>query len=387
LAQGTLTPPGAPAPTMKSLDQIEPRTPISSVPYTITNPGSYYLTTNLTTTVSNAIVIATNGVTLDLSGFTISSTVANAASGGTAILLGSGISDITICNGHILGGVTNNGSGVYGGNGFCFGIWYAGSQPLNVLVSRVSVSGCLYYGIYLYYYEDSGHLTVVESCTVRTAGTVGIEASTVKQSSAIDCGFTAVRGDQVSDCIGQSGFTSGVAAITAQNCYGSSSSYYGIDATTAQNCYGSSSSSDGVMAYTAENCFGESFGNGIGLTANTALNCYGVSYGTGSYGIYAGSSAKNCYGSTAGQGYGIFTIVAEGCYGYSGQNGFGILCSLATGCYGRSTTAGGIGLKADTAIGCEGYELGGGIAIQANIANSCFNYAGTESITYKYNMP
>ena len=32
IAQVTLTPPGAPAPTMRTLDQIEPRTPISSVP-------------------------------------------------------------------------------------------------------------------------------------------------------------------------------------------------------------------------------------------------------------------------------------------------------------------------------------------------------------------
>lgn len=47
-AQGSLTPPpGAPAPTMITLQQIEPRTPISSVPFTITTPGSYYLTTNL----------------------------------------------------------------------------------------------------------------------------------------------------------------------------------------------------------------------------------------------------------------------------------------------------------------------------------------------------
>ena len=62
-AQGALTPPGAPAPTMKSLAQIEPRTPISSVPFTITQPGSYYLTTNLTTTVSNAIVITAKSST------------------------------------------------------------------------------------------------------------------------------------------------------------------------------------------------------------------------------------------------------------------------------------------------------------------------------------
>src|SRR5215831_11960234 len=104
LAQGSLTPPGAPAPTMKTLTQIEPRTPISSLPFTINTPGSYYLTTNLNTTVSNAIVIATSGVTLDLNGFTLSSTVANAANGGTAILINSGLSELTILNGHIRGG-------------------------------------------------------------------------------------------------------------------------------------------------------------------------------------------------------------------------------------------------------------------------------------------
>jgi hypothetical protein len=45
-AQGSLTPPGAPAPAMKTLAQIEPRTPIASAPFTISAPGSYYLTTH-----------------------------------------------------------------------------------------------------------------------------------------------------------------------------------------------------------------------------------------------------------------------------------------------------------------------------------------------------
>src|SRR5689334_2731639 len=47
-AQGNLTPPGAPGPTFKTLEQIEPRKPISALPFTITDPGSYYVTTNLT---------------------------------------------------------------------------------------------------------------------------------------------------------------------------------------------------------------------------------------------------------------------------------------------------------------------------------------------------
>ncbi len=44
-AQGPLAPPGAPAPTFKTLQQVEPRTPISALPFTISQPGSYYLTT------------------------------------------------------------------------------------------------------------------------------------------------------------------------------------------------------------------------------------------------------------------------------------------------------------------------------------------------------
>ena len=71
-AQGSLTPPGAPAPTMKTLAQIEPRTPISSLPYSITNAGSYYITANLTgVTGQNGVIISNGNVTLDLNGFAL----------------------------------------------------------------------------------------------------------------------------------------------------------------------------------------------------------------------------------------------------------------------------------------------------------------------------
>jgi hypothetical protein len=68
--QGDLTPPGAPAPTMKTLTQVEPRTPIISLPFTASQPGSYYLTANLSST-AGGIRITAADVTIDLNGFTI----------------------------------------------------------------------------------------------------------------------------------------------------------------------------------------------------------------------------------------------------------------------------------------------------------------------------
>ena len=55
---------------MKTLMQVEPRTPIASAPYTITQPGSYYLTTNLIAT-EYGITVQANRVALDLMGFSI----------------------------------------------------------------------------------------------------------------------------------------------------------------------------------------------------------------------------------------------------------------------------------------------------------------------------
>src|ERR1044071_6605833 len=128
-AQGALTPSGAPAPTMKSLAQVEPRTAITNTGSTIiSQPGSYYLTTNITVTSGDAITIATNGVTLDLNGFTILST--ETSPNGTAIVL-IGVRDIHISNGFIRGGVTNNGSGVYNGPGFGNGIHGVIQDPVN----------------------------------------------------------------------------------------------------------------------------------------------------------------------------------------------------------------------------------------------------------------
>jgi hypothetical protein len=288
-AQGALTPPGAPAPTMKTLAQIEPRIPISSAPFVITNGGSYYLTTNLTVNTGDAITIATNGVTLDLNGFTIASTASSAT--GYGIRLNSGLRDLAIFNGHIVGGVTNNGSGVYSGSGFLYGIYYSGSEPANTRVSGVSVSGCLYHGIY----PGLNDSTVVESCTVRTVGSAGIIANTIRGSIARDCGGQAISGGIVSDSQGQStGSLDCFAASVAQNCSGS--------------CSGSGT---GLYSYRAQNCSGSSSGSGIGLYADIAQNCSGYCSGSGT-GLYAGDVAIGCVGSSS-SGTGLQAIIANSC--------------------------------------------------------------------------
>jgi hypothetical protein len=331
-AQGTLTPPGAPGPTMLTLSQVQPRTPISSVPITISVPGSYYLTTNVNVSSGNAITIATNGVTLDLNGFTISSTAASGA--GYGILITS-LRNITIANGIIQGNVTNNGSGVYSGNGFAYGIYYAGSSaPVNVQVSHVSVSGCLDHGIYLGI-SDS---TVVESCTVRTLGSYGIVAAVIKQSSAIDCGGVAIYGNAISDCLGQSSDSAGcVAGGTAVNCVGNSnSSGDGLNAVTALNCQGFSNSGIGLSATTTQNCYGVSNGNDYGVDATVAENCYGTSSGSAN-GVYA-NNAQNCVGFNYGTGNGVYAAeIANGCYGYS-ASGTGVNAFIASLCHGVGVT-------------------------------------------------
>ena len=291
LAQGALTPPGAPAPTMKSLAQIEPRTPISSAPFTISAPGSYYLTTNVTVSAGDAITIAANNVTLDLNGFTIASTQPIAATS-SAILLNA-VTNIAIYNGHISSGVTITG-GVFGGGGFGNGIYFPGYPPFNVRVKDVSVAGVLNSGIYLGIVNS----TVVESCTVNVAGNSGILADSVSDSTVLNCGNV------------------GITARTAQNCKGQSVGYsFGLSADTANNCFGENDGNGtGLIATTANNCYG--FGGGGGLSAITANDCYGeCDTGTG---LYADAVATGCYGYSSSD-TGLAAFIASVCHGATGS--------------------------------------------------------------------
>jgi hypothetical protein len=324
--QGALTPPAAPGPTMLTLSQVEPRTPISSVPFTITKSGSYYLTTNLTATVSNAITIAASGVSLDLEGFTISSTVANAANGGAAILFDSGLGDIAICNGHIRGGVNTNGTGMYIGSGFGYGINASDPTTSNVRVTGISVSGCLYNGI-----SPGLYSTEVDSCTIFMVGGFGIVADNISHSTALYCGNTAIDADAI-----------------------------------------------------ASDCFGYCTGNGDGVGGITLLDCQGYCDGTGD-GV-AANVAKNCYAWSNGGGDGVNAQTADNCTGQGLTGGDGVNASIINDCWGY----GFIAIDAsEIAIGSVGFGSGasGSAGVQAPLANSCYSNTGNGDITNPYNMP
>ena len=95
-AQGPITPPGAPAAMMKTLDQVEPRIPISG-PTFISTSGSYYLTGNISVASGNGIVVLAPDVTLDLNGFLISSATNQHA----GVRIDPAAHRCTVKNGHI----------------------------------------------------------------------------------------------------------------------------------------------------------------------------------------------------------------------------------------------------------------------------------------------
>jgi len=149
-AQGTLTPTGAPAPTMKSLAQIEPRKPISALPANITISGSYYLTANLTGT--GGITINSSDTTVDLCGFAIIGGV----SSGDGILINGGLKNIVIRNGTIRGW---SGSGIGSGS----------SAARNLVFDHLNISDCLS-GIFAFN-------AVISDCNISSSASQGISAT------------------------------------------------------------------------------------------------------------------------------------------------------------------------------------------------------------------
>ena len=175
-AQGPLAPSAAPGPTMKSLAQLEPRTAITNVPYTISQPGSYYLATNLTSG-ATGIVIGTNGVTLDLMGFTLS---------GDRSGLGHGIHLNAPGDAPVLDVVVRNGSI----RGFSYGVQAKNSR--NGRFEDLAVFSNLYYGIKLDGVGGACDGNALVRCALRGNGYAAIH---------LDGSGGQCNGNRVVDCV------------------------------------------------------------------------------------------------------------------------------------------------------------------------------------------
>ncbi len=240
-AQGSLTPPGPPAPVMKSLDQIEARTPILSLPFTITRPGAYYLTTNLTgVSGASGVTIATGAVTLDLNGFALFGPAGSSNGVFVSVLA----TNLTIRNGSLSGW---DGTGVEAYNGE------------NVLLERLAVSDTGGFGIDAY----GG---VVRDCRVDTSADTGLVAylSDVEHCIVENCGYDGIDAynSQVRHCV-------------VENCdYG----IYAAPGTVADCVIGFSSNSGLYLG-----------GDGCQITGNTCVT-NNLNRGSADAGIFVASN-------------------------------------------------------------------------------------------------
>jgi hypothetical protein len=371
-AQGPLTPPsmadprvgpvapldgsGNPQPTMKTLHQVEPRVPVqalaASAPYAISQPGSYYLTDNITVAIGDAIVVSCNDVSLDLNGFTIKSTMTGGTSG-NAISITGGRSRLSVRNGSIVSSTTVPASGAPVTAGFLYGI-YSDGYIMQVLVADLKITGMGGAGMWL---DGQG---IVERCTVANCGGNGIQADEIHDCIAKNCYGNAIDAmSNATNCTGVSISAFGVfTTANASGCAGSSTTGYGLYCNgNALNCTGISGGAEGLKASeSATNCKGESGGEGTaGLVTKAATNCIGSA--TSGTGLWVDGNALNCTG-TSTSGTGLYTKGnATNCNGTS-TNGIGLLAEAnATTASGTSSTNAGLRVYGN-ASNCTGTTAG-----------------------------
>lgn len=252
-AQGSLTPPGGPAPMMKTLAQVEPRTAITNTgPLTISQPGSYYLTTNiLGISGSYGMVIASDNVVLDLNGFALLG-VAGSASG----IYFNARTNITVRNGTVRG---------WGGSGV--ESWSKSLQLENLNVSANGSDGIWASGVCSV--QDCAAASnsnngikiiaggIVSRCAVWGNGSDGINAkySTIENCRAQNnnsIGFN-VNYSKAENCLAQANTSFGFRPIysAVHGCLSISNSSHGFypEFSSVRECQAQFNASCGINAY------------------------------------------------------------------------------------------------------------------------------------------
>jgi hypothetical protein len=281
---GSLTPPAGPIlPTMKSLDVVEARTPlVAGAPgvtvdgttgaITITAPGSYYLTGNLTTTgTASCINVGNHTCTIDLNGFIVSRTTGTESGSAGILIAGASGQKVMIRNGHIRGGGRDA--------GFAAAIDITNGFNGSVHVENVHAAD-VRNGIILNYEE--GRNTVRDS-SVENSGGQGILAEVVVDCTVRNTVGDGILGDTVSNC-------------TVRQQDGATFVGRGINTRL--------STGNGVVT----NCRVQT-GSGVGISANAVMNSFAET--TDNVAISANLVTSSV--AFRGSGNAIEAVTANGC--------------------------------------------------------------------------
>ncbi|MDA3797827.1 MAG: right-handed parallel beta-helix repeat-containing protein [Kiritimatiellae bacterium] len=383
--QGSLTPPGSPAPTMKSLSEIDAslssvativsqansRIDVSSLAgdttshHIVSESGSYVLTKNLDVTKDTGIDIQASNVTLDLNGFKINGfTDETYDRVGTGIQISSSVNGCRIINGSIIG--------------FNYGIL---STATNCLFKTISSSVCVtaissgensqLVNCRIYYNTGNGILagngSVLDGCTADYNSLVGIKTgddciltkcmSVNNNAGGIETG----AGSSIADCTVRYNTSFGIKTSSdclINNCMATENTGKGFvtgSSTILNECVAtdnnSNSSSDGFnLSYLciAKKCVSkDNSGSGISTQYGANISDCISSANSGDYGIKAeqrsliagscSSENSSAYSDAVGISIGENSLIAE-CTANQTTNTTSTTGTSGTGIYAAGNT-------------------------------------------------
>jgi hypothetical protein len=368
----------------RTLTQVEPRTDISTLPgtatavFSITVPGSYYLTSNLAGAAGkDTIVVSVSGVTIDLNGFSLQSTDAARV----AILATAGAS-CTVRNGRVV-------AGIYGVRGTtrlaCYDLVVEGGSTLGI---------------------SGGADSIVERCRISSSGLqLGVRGKVTDCTTTGAAGIFVDDDSVVTNCQATAGGISGTDNVQISHCNVTNATVFGItvnDRSIVRYCNVETSARSGILVRfrcRVEHC---SVTNATGVAGDggftAGIECIFESCtvtGSGVPGFVGSSSCqyRNCISTTnTGAGFSVGGQSRLIDCTASGNSALGIAATnrgIITGCIANANNAGGIyatgtgailercsaaantggaGLRVDTGTirDCEARETLGGAGIRAS---------------------
>jgi hypothetical protein len=311
---GNLEPDAPPGSTMKTLSEVEPRTPIPGSTtqvstFTISQSGSYYLTGSRLCN-STGIIVEANNVTIDLCGFSL---IGNDT--------GSGIYMTDRTNVEIRNGTIRN---FYYGINDDYIMMISNGSSTNHRVIGVRVLSNVKFGIKLY-----GPNNEVRDCKVVNNGTsAAVGSSVFGILVANNCTVTG-------NIVNNNGGAAMVGAVV-----------FGITAGNGCTVTGNTVSGNGTSADVATTIYGITADTGSKITGNI-VNGNGTSAGS----VYGIRTAEGCTitGNTVyGNGYSA-TVLVHGIYALGG-------CTMTGNtAYGNGSAMPGVGNTVDginAGVGC-----------------------------------